>query len=190
MPKQPLLPINQDLFSNSKPLLNTISQLESNSNSTISNSSNSFQSSNPYIINYVGTSSSDISSKTIINTKITALNDDVIYSDFDTQIPLFAINRKLIKVPRKIPYALDRFTPKHLLKAIHPNMEVAKEMCLLFVRQLNSTYFDLLHDENNKGWKSLKAEYLRELFSFDSMAYKHIIEALVYPLKKRGYIRM
>jgi hypothetical protein len=153
--------------------------VQCNLDSKISNSNpnNSF-------INYVGIQQDNegVKNKDII--RLQGLNDDVIYSKIRTQIPLFFKNQNILKVFSKVTYALDRLTPKSLLKAIHPDIEVAKELCLLFLTQLNSTYFDILNNEDSDGWKALKAEYLRELISFDPMAYKHITKALEYPLAK------
>ena len=153
-----------------------------NSDSNQSHPSKSI--SNPSFINYVGIHTGNKEDKNTDILRLQELNDDVIYSEIHTQIPLFFTNQNIIKVSSKVPHALNRLTPKHLLKAIHPDIEVAKEMCLLFLTQLNSTYFDKLNNENSDGWKALKAEYLRELISFDPMAYKRITEALEYPLAK------
>ena len=153
-----------------------------NSDSNQSHPSKSI--SNPSFINYVGIPTGKKEDKNIDILRLQELNDDVIYSEIHTQIPLFFTNQNIIKVSSKVPHALNRLTPKHLLKAIHPDIEVAKEMCLLFLTQLNSTYFDKLNNADSDGWKALKAEYLRELISFDPMAYKRITEALEYPLAK------
>lgn len=145
--------------------------------------SNTFSSSNNSFINNVGTSLTRETDKTLYNSTVSELNDDVISTEFHTQIPLFFINKRIIKVPSKIPYAITRHTPKPLLRAIHPNTEVAIDMCLIFLTQLNSTYFAMREDSTHEGWKALRAEYLRELLSFDPKAYKRITEALEYPLK-------
>ena len=101
-------------------------------------------------------------------------------------MPLFYINKNLIKVPSKIATTLKRHTPKHILEAIHKDIDVAIELCLIFTTQLTSTYFDVkdIDSDNPEGWKSLKAQYLRELISVNPMAYKHVIEALEYPTAK------
>lgn len=173
------------MYLHTQPTPNQLVLLSSNTTTSPLTSSIAHPSlSNNLLINNVGTSKYDESSETLIKTKVTALNDDVIYSEFHTQSPLFFINKNIIKVPSKVQYALDRYTPKHLLREIHSDIEVAKEMCLIFLTQLNSTYFEKLNGNDNEGWKALKAEYLRELISFDSMAYKRITEALEYPLAK------
>lgn len=150
----------------------------------LSNTNLSTSSYQPSFINNVGTSLTDIGDENPVNKAFSEINDDVVANEFHAQIPLFLINNKIIKVPSKVPHAIERFTPKWLLKAIHPDVEVAKEMCLIFLTQLNSTYFAKKEDEDSEGWKALKATYLRDLISFDSMAYKRITEALEHPLTK------
>jgi len=100
-----------------------------------------------------------------------------------TILPLFYTANGIIKIPTKVEYALHRFTPKELLKAIHPNIEVAIEMCLLFITNLSYQY-GLSHGKT-KGprWKQLKAEYLRKFFSNSPSNYKNIRTALEYNLR-------
>ena len=117
-------------------------------------------------------------------TSVSEYNDDNISIDIDTQLPLFFVNKALIKVPKKIAFALSRHTPKHLLYAIHSDLNVAIELCLIFTTQLTSTYFEVVSGENPDGWKSLRAEYLRDLICINSSAYKDIVTALEYPLSK------
>ena len=116
-------------------------------------------------------------------TRLTENNDDNITTEIHTQLPLFFINRNRIKVPSKIAYTLSRHMPKHLLKDIHPDVEVAIEFCLIFMTQLTSTYFEVM-EKRGDGWKHLKAEYLRELLSLSSKTYDKVITALTYPLEK------
>ncbi|HET8963338.1 MAG TPA: hypothetical protein VFM99_05550, partial [Chitinophagales bacterium] len=116
-----------------------------------------------------------------VNTSIIEENIDDIIIEFNDRLPLFYRNKNLIKIPTKILRTLRRNTPKHLLSAIHENIDVAVELCLFFTIQLTSTYFDLKENPNASGWKSLKSEYLRELLLIDSMTYKRVIEALEHP---------
>ena len=114
--------------------------------------------------------------------------DDNITTDIYAQSPLFFINRNIIKIPKKVEYVLRRFIPKKLLKEIHPDIDVAVELCLMFTTQLTSTYFERLDNPEKEGWKSLHAEYLREFLSLNPMTYKDVITALEHPTSKGAII--
>jgi hypothetical protein len=109
---------------------------------------------------------------------ITECFDDVIITDIQAQFPLFFITNNIIKIPSKIEYVLRKYVSRKLLRDIHPDEDVAIELCLLFVSQLTSTYFRFLEDPEYKGWKSLRAEYLRDYLSINPMTYKKVITAL------------
>lgn len=115
---------------------------------------------------------------------ITECFNDVIVTEFQAQFPLFFITNNLIKIPSKIEYVLRKYVSRKLLRDIHDDEEVAIELCLLFVSQLTSTYFKLLEDPEYKGWKSLRAEYLRDFLSTSPMTYKNVITALEKPTSK------
>ena len=100
-------------------------------------------------------------------------------SDIRTNFPQFFRYENKIKVPSKVEYALKRFVPKSLMKAIDPNINVSVEKCLLFISNFSSTHFDLLNESKSEGWKELKAEYLQDYFSNSSMDYKNIFNALI-----------
>ena len=99
-----------------------------------------------------------------------------------TNSPLFQSATYTIKVPSKVEYALRRHMPKTLLKEIHPDIDVARELCLLFISQLSSSYFTWKDGSNPEGWKPLKAAYLRELLGYEQNTYKKIRELLETPL--------
>lgn len=84
----------------------------------------------------------------------------------------------LIKIPKKVLHAVKYHTPKKMLKLVHPNSQVAKEICLLFVSQLTSTYFEWKNGTNPDGWKALYSKYLRELLSISPVTYIRAREAL------------
>lgn len=111
-------------------------------------------------------------------------DDDSITTYIHAQFPLFFINKEQIKVPSKVEYVIRKYISRNLLKEIHPNIDVAIELCLLFTSQLSSTYFGIIDGSNPEGWKSLKAEYLRNFLSLHPMTYKRVITALQYPLTK------
>lgn len=155
---------------------------DSISNNYLLLSSNNYNAST--FINDVLDNRIDESNISIDITGITADYDIKVNTDIRTNFPLFFKHKNKIKVPCKIEYALKRFTPKGLLKAIHPNLDVSVELCLLFTTQLSSTYFEMLDNSSSDGWKALKTEYLREFLSTSSSTYKNIRIALEAPLKK------
>jgi hypothetical protein len=136
---------------------------------------------NPFI-NDVQDTPNVIDTKKLVNTNKIINNDDGIEIEFNAKFPLFFINKNEIKVPSKVHRTIERQIPKSLLKEIHSNKDVAIEMCLIFLTQLNSTYFEIKDGSNPEGWKSLHAAYLRELISLNALAYKSVIKALCYPL--------
>lgn len=117
-------------------------------------------------------------------TGVTAYNDDNISSDISAQLSLFVINNNRIKIPSKVEYVIRKYVSRKLLKNIHHDVDVAIELCLLFCTNLNSTYFNIKDGSRPEGWKSLKAEYLRDFLSLSPMTYKNVIKALEEPLKK------
>jgi len=111
-------------------------------------------------------------------TSVTGCFDDTITTEYYAQFPLFFISRNIIKIPRKVEHAIRKYTSKKLLKEIHPDIDTAVELCLMFTTQLASTYFERLDEPEKKGWKSLRAEYLRDFLSIKSLTYKKVITAL------------
>lgn len=99
-----------------------------------------------------------------------------------TTFPHFSRPANSIKIPKKVWRAL-RYIPASYLKAIHPDLNVAKEFCLLFLRNFNSTYYKQINNNEYDGWEALQAKYLREYFSNAPMTYKNIRKALECPLK-------
>jgi hypothetical protein len=116
--------------------------------------------------------------------RVTAYNDDNITTDISAQLALFVINKNRIKIPSKVEYVIRKYVSRKLLKEIHKDVEVAIELCLLFCTNLNSTYFNIKNGSKPEGWKSLRAEYLRDFLSLSPMTYKNVIKALEEPLKR------
>lgn len=116
--------------------------------------------------------------------RVTTYNDDNITTDIFAQLSLFVINNNRIKTPSKVEYVIRKYVSRKLLKEIHKDVDVAIELCLLFCTQLNSTYFDIKNGSRPDGWKSLRAEYLRDFLSLNPLTYKKVITALEEPLKK------
>ncbi|MBT8318060.1 MAG: hypothetical protein HKP59_10590 [Lutibacter sp.] len=129
-----------------------------------------------------------ISNKSIDTIRDSECFDDNITTDICTQLPLFFINRNIIKIPTKIEYVIKRFIPKKLLNAIHENEDVARELCLLFTTQLTSTYFEIQDNPESEGWKSLHAKYLREFLSLSPNTYKDVRTALEHPTNRGAII--
>lgn len=116
--------------------------------------------------------------------RVTDYNDDNITTDISGQLALFVINKNRIKIPSKVEYIIRNIISEKSLKEIHKDVEVAKELCLLFCTQLNSTYFNIKNGSKPDGWKSLRAEYLRNFLSLTPMTYKKVIKVLEEPLRK------
>ena len=148
---------------------------------------------NYYLYNY---SKSSTSSSTFINDVLDiSIDRDAKYLDYAgvlldiernctdkvyTRLPIFYDS---IKIPTKVATTIKRYIPKSMLHQIHSDIDVAVEMCLLYVSQLTSTYFTTEEGKTPDGWKGLKSDYLRELITVDSTAYRRVREALEYPLK-------
>ena len=187
-----LIPINQiqPILSN----INTnINQLDSiKLNNRLNNKSNNqylyiINNQSPFI-NDVVIYNEVIDKESLDITRDAECFDDNITTDICTQFPLFFINRNIIKIPTKIESVIRKYTPRKLLKEIHPDIDVAVELCLLFTTQLTSTYFERLDEPEKMGWKSLHAEYLRDFLSIDPMAYKNVRTALEHPTKRGAII--
>jgi len=142
----------------------------------------------PTFINDVLIHKEVIDKEVIDITSVTGCFDDTITTEYYAQFPLFFINRNIIKIPRKVEYVIRKYTSKKLLKEIHPDIDVAIELCLLFTTQLTSTYFERLNKPEKKGWKSLRAEYLRDFLSISPLAYKRIITTLEQTSSKGAII--
>ena len=118
--------------------------------------------------------------------KYSSKTDDI-YTQFAT---LFFKNQNTISVPTKVKTLIERDLPKNILDKIHgqdktvANRKVAVELCLLFLSQLSSTYRNIKNGSSPCGWKTLRAEYLRQLLRIDSKTYLYVKEALLYEYDK------
>lgn len=122
--------------------------------------------------------------QSIDSTRVSPNTENKISTQDHTQLPLFFNPSNTIKVPSKVEYALRRYTPKKLLKEIHPNIDVSVELCLLFTTQITSTYFEMEDGDTSQGWKALKAQYLRELLGISPLAYCKVAKALEVKLDR------
>lgn len=105
-----------------------------------------------------------------------------------TNLPLFFKCNNTILIPSKVERNIRRHIPIGILRKIHSDREVAIEMCLWFINLLSSTYYLYKEDHSQYRSKSLKAEYLRAMFSTSSNTYKEVIAALEYPLETGAII--
>ncbi len=124
--------------------------------------------------------------KNPIPTSLTDENGDLFYST----LPLFLKNENSIKIPAKTQRVLERYIPCEMLKEIHPNREVAIELCLFWLTNLTNTYFLSLETNDlyrKAGWKDLKASYLDEQFS-GSWKTRKAIQAVLEHKTTKGAI--
>ncbi len=113
--------------------------------------------------------------------------DTIDVADLATQIsidsydrfPLFFKQDYLIKIP-KVERYIRRNIPRQRILSIYPDFETSIELCLLYISQVTSTYFDVKRNQGSEGWKFLKAKYLQELVGGDATCYKRIREVLEY----------
>jgi transcriptional regulator len=175
---------NQSLLSN---LYHFDSKYQLDDNYSYASLLGKFNSSNQssyLLINDVLKSALPKDKETLDIPRVTDYNDDNISSDISAQLALFVINNNKIKIPSKVEHVIRKYVSRPLLKDIHKDVEVAIELCLLFCSQLNSTYFNIKNGSQPDGWKSLRAEYLRDFLSLSPMTYKKVIRALEEPLKR------
>jgi hypothetical protein len=117
--------------------------------------------------------------------------------DFQPQIhsrqPLFFKGYNSIKVPVKVERVLRRYVSTSSLREIHPDKEVAIEMCLVFLSNLSDTYFRMRgigYDPDSyeiQGWKNLSSEVLRTQFA-EPETYKKVAKVLIEGSSKLGAI--
>ncbi|MBM3402772.1 MAG: hypothetical protein FJY21_10790 [Bacteroidetes bacterium] len=129
-------------------------------------------------INHVLEDAYTNSTSNAVSIIVTGESNGSLKAEFYTNLPLLTGRENLIKIPNKVEYAIRRLLGKKVLKVIHPDIDVAVELCLLFLSQLTSTYFGFKDGSNKEGWKSLRAEYLRELLRYENDTYKKVREAL------------
>ena len=104
--------------------------------------------------------------------------------DVSAHFALFFKNQDLIKVPAKTVAVLNKYMTKDKLYDIHPDKDVAIELCLLFLSNLTDTFFKMRDTQDvyeKAGWKRLKAQILNEQLTgskFESDTRKNIIAAL------------
>lgn len=91
------------------------------------------------------------------------------------KFPLFFEASDFIFIPNKVERVLDRYVSKADLKEINPDIEVAKELCLIYLSNLSNAFY-----ESTSGWKRLQASILHSQLSTDTSkrVYTKIFELL------------
>ncbi len=133
-----------------------------------------------------------VGSNNYYNSIITSVSEDL-EPPIHSRQPLFFKGYNSIKVPVKVERVLRRYVSSSSLKEIHPDKEVAIEMCLVFLSNLSDTYFRMKgigYDPDSyelQGWKNLSSEILRSQFA-EPETYKKVAKALVDGSGKKGAI--
>ena len=135
--------------------------------------------------------------KTSMDTGVKEVEKSIKTQDIYEVFPILFPNPNVIMIPSKALTFLRMKEIRPCLDKIHgqaktaANREIAIELCLLFLSQLSSTYRNMINGKEPEGWKSLRAEYLRQLLWIDQKTYQNVEEALLYkfdsaPFLERG----
>lgn len=118
------------------------------------------------------------------NVSFSGLSDFDLSEDWDQDHSTFAPlqDASLLKVPAKANRTIERFVSRSALRKIHPDPDVARELCLIFLSNLSSTF-------HSGRWKRLYSVILRRQVSFtDDSTYVRIVEVLKDGTPKLGSI--
>jgi len=89
--------------------------------------------------------------------------------------PLFFEQSNKIYIPVKVERVIERYVSKTKLKEINPDIDVAKELCLILLSNLSNAFYT-----RKGGWKTLQAKELREQVGGKfKNTYKLIIDLLI-----------
>lgn len=100
--------------------------------------------------------------------------------NFSTLAPLQDASK--LKIPSKVNRAIERYIHRSELKKIHPDHEVARELCLIFLNNLSTTF-------HCGRWKHLYSVILKRQVSFTSdNTYAAIVRLLSKGTAKHGPI--
>lgn len=98
--------------------------------------------------------------------------------NFSTLAPLQ--DASLLKIPSKVNRTIQRYVSRADLKMIHPDIDVARELCLIFLNNLGATF-------HTGRWKRLYSRILKRQVSFsDDNTYARIIRVLKKGTVKQG----
>jgi hypothetical protein len=146
------------------------------------------------IINDVTINETVIACNHAVEIGVTVDNKLADAEDIYALFPTLFKNPHNIMIPAKAMNLVKKHLPVRYLDKIHggektpENRAVAVELCLLFLSQLASTHRNILNGESPEGWKSLRAQYLRELLLIDAQTYQHVEDALLYDYNKGSII--
>lgn len=107
------------------------------------------------------------------------------------QIPTFFSSPNTLHIPNKVEVLLRR-NLNTKLKEIHPDIEVAKELCLIFIANLSNTFLlarNATSDPIKQGWKRLHSNLLRQQVSPNwDPTYRKIIDLFLVGTKRHGAV--
>jgi hypothetical protein len=148
---------------------------------------NSFNQSKSSIINDVINSHTDNDLDPVVkptNTGGNEVDDDCLKKQNSTLVATTHLkNQNVIMIP-PVETMVKRNLSTVYLKKIHggkntkKNRLVAVELCLLFLSQLESANRSIINETEPEGWKSLRAEYLRQLLYLEPQTYINVQDAL------------
>lgn len=97
-----------------------------------------------------------------------------------------------IVVPKNIIYKLDRYVPKRDLTSINKDIDVAKDLIMIFVRNFTNSYVRSLNTtdpEKISGYKNVSYDFQREIFMSMELGFKNSPHPkIIKLLKKHGII--
>ena len=112
----------------------------------------------------------DYRSKTI-EPLVTSTDTEETGETFLANLPLFFEQSNKLYIPSKTERFIERYISKKELKKINPDLEIAKELCLMFLSNLSNSFYLTI-----STWKALHSKILLEQFG---NVYIKIIELLI-----------
>lgn len=144
---------------------------------------NQFPTSNPFQPSNFQPSYHNLVGITITKAPLFIGDTDGFEGEIYANIPLFLKGANRIKIPSKTKRAM-RYIHRDALREIHPDVEVAEELCLIFLSNLSDTYYRMKgigfepDSYERQGWKNLSSSILRSQFSDAPDTYRKIIKVL------------
>lgn len=80
-------------------------------------------------------------------------------------------------VPKGVYRTISREVPKKMLKKVHPNYAIAKDLCMMFTTNLG-------YSDNMGAWRNLSSTILREQLHCHPKTYTNVRNCLEYNCKK------
>lgn len=89
----------------------------------------------------------------------------------------------MIHIPKKVNRVIERYVSREVLKSIHPDLNTARELCLIILSNLSSTYYQ------DSRYKRLSWEIMHRQTSTSSRyVYRRILDVLLDGSKLKGPI--